>query len=151
MRFVAALLMFVAVFVASAAWAGDEILPITRTVEWRIVEPCDVEVASGEVTLNWADCGGAFEVVSIEYEDYPHPISLLFFAGAPDWSTLDPHVYASFFCNKCCTTKRPDVYCADCNPCRWYCYYTEASWCCETVCVYAYLPSCMALDIRDIY
>jgi len=151
MRNLSAALLFVVVLGCASAALADGVAIHERSVEWRIVEPCDVLVNEGEVTLGWNDCDGAWALTSFEYENYPHPISVLFYTGNPDFSTMDEHVYWSFFCNRCCTTKRPDVYCADCNPCAWYCYRTNVSWCGETVCVMAYLPTCMALDIVDVY
>ncbi len=122
----------------------------SRYIEYKVVEPCGVVVTTGEVHLEWADCGGDYELVTVDYPGYDHPVSLLFFAGNPDWTTLDPHAYASFFCGKC-TKKSRDVYCMDCNPCDWYCYKTDLCWCGENVCARAYMPECMALEITDVY
>jgi hypothetical protein len=150
---------FLTVFAVMAtvlAWSGlayagaEDVKLYSRTVEFQVVEPCDVVVMEGEATLEWNDCEGAYALFT---SDVPgdHPLSVLVFTGMPDWSTLDPHVYQSFFCNKCCTKKKPDVYCMPQEVCRWYCYYTVVDWCCEPVCFYAYLPCNMALNIIDVY
>ena len=150
--------MKVTVFALAAAlalvWIGTasaaEIMTHKRTVEYKVVEPCDVLVAEGEVVLEWADCGGDYAVVSIDYAGYDHPLTLMFSAGNPDFSELDEHTYWAFMCSKC--WKGPwDVYCMDCNPCDWYCNRQQASWCCDTINAYAYLPTCMALQIVDVY
>ena len=151
MRIITAVLLIVAMIATGSVVLADGVSTHMRTVEWSIVEPCDVQVSEGEVVLEWNDCGGDWEVVSFEYEDYAHPISVLFYAGSPSFDGMDDHMLQAFFCNPCCTTKRPDVYCADCNPCSWYCYKTCVSWCGEAVYVMAYLPTCMALDITDLY
>jgi len=147
-------LTVLAVVAATLVWCGQalaaDVKPHKRTVEYQVVEPCGVVVMEGEAVLEWNDCEGAYTLITSD-EAGGHPISVLMFAGAPDWSTLDPHVYTSFFCNKCCTKKKPDVYCMPQEVCRWYCYYTEVEWCCDTVCIYAYLPGNMALNIIDIY
>jgi hypothetical protein len=140
----------VTLFWASSALASD-IMTHKRTVEYKIVEPCDVLVAEGEVVLEWADCGGDYELVTIEYENYDHPITLLFAAGCPDYSGLDEHSQWSFLCHPCKKMCPPDVYCATCDPCDWYCYRTSACFCGDSVTASAYLPSCMSFSITDIY
>jgi hypothetical protein len=122
----------------------------SRHVEYKITEPCGIEVATGEIVLEWADCSGAYVPVNIEVAGYEHPLSLLFYAGAPDFSTLDEHAYTSFFCYGY-GKKKPNVYCQDCNPCDWYRYYTEDCTCGELVCIRAYMPHCMVLDITNVY
>ncbi|MBN2081530.1 hypothetical protein JW859_04895 [bacterium] len=144
------------VCLAALVWSGtalaaDDFKIHKRTVEFQVVEPCNVLAMEGSVDLEWNDCEGAYALFTSEVEGYPHPLTVLVFIGNPDWSTLDSHVYQSFFCNHCCTKKRPDVYCMDCDPCEWYCYRTKAEWCCDVVCVYAFLPTCMALDVVDFY
>jgi hypothetical protein len=102
------------------------------------------------VHLEWADCKGAYELVKVEVPGYTEPVKLLFYAGTPDWGTLDSCTYSGFFCGKC-STKKHDVYCKDCNPCDWYCYKTDLCWCGEEVYARAYMPTCMALEIVDVY
>ena len=151
MRFLSAMVVVImAVVWAGVAYAGPDPV-IQRTIEYEIYEPCDVLVAAGEVVLNWDPCGGDYEVVSIEYEDYPHPLSLLFYAGSPDFCDMDPHAYASFFCGKACKGCEKNVYCMDCNPCDWWLCKDKACWCGEWVCWRAFLPNCMELRVVDVW
>jgi len=138
------------IMVVSPAYATS-IPTHSRHVEYRVVEPCDVEVASGEATLEWADCGGDVVEVKIDLPGYPHPAGIVFYAGSPDWSKIDECCYDMLFCTMHCTKKHHDVYCMDCDPCCWYCYKKDICWCGETVCVRAVLPSCMSLEILDVY
>ena len=150
MKYLLGLLLLVPL--ATTALAADAPIPThSRHVEWQVMEPCGLEVAAGEVMLEWASCGGDYELLSLEVAGADHPISLLFMVGCPDFSEMDEHAYQSFFCNPCCTCKKPDIYCGDCNPCGWYCYKTRLDKCCEPITVYAYLPCCMALEITDLW
>jgi len=129
---------------------ATEILSHKRTVEYRIMEPCGIVVAEGEAILEWADCKGDYELVSIDYEDYGHPLSLMFYAGDPDFGEVADHSVWSFLCHKA-RKCAPDVYCADCNPCEWYHYRTVACWAGDEIVAHAYLPKCMALEVVDVY
>jgi hypothetical protein len=128
---------------------ATEILTHKRTVEYKVVESCGVVVAEGEAVLEWADCKGDFELVTVEYEDYDHPLTLLFSAGDPDYSAAGDNVW-SLLCHKA-KKCMPDVYCADCNPCEWYLYRTAACGLGDEIEARAYLPACMALEIIDVY
>jgi hypothetical protein len=123
----------------------------SRYIDYKVVEPCGVVVTTGEVHLEWADCKGDYELVTVDVPGYNHPVMLLFFAGSPDWTDMDAHAYEQFFCDGKFSTKVPNVYCADCNPCDWYGYKTDNCWCGETVCARAFMPTCMALEITDVY
>lgn len=150
MRFLAVSL----IAAAGMAWLSQAQAGIpthNRHVEGRIVEPCGIVVSEGEVVLEWEDFGGDFELITFEYEDYPHPISVLVYAGDPDWSELDAHTYQMFFCGPKYTKRKPDVYCASCDPYSWYYYRIEVDWCGETICILAYLPCCMALEVTDVW
>jgi hypothetical protein len=151
MRFTFFAVMTVISLVWVSAAQATEIMTHKRTVEYKIVEPCDVLVAEGEVVLEWTDCGGDYELVTIDYEDFGHPLTLVFAAGAPDFSTLSDDCVWSFLCHPKVKKYAPDVYCMDCNPCAWYSFYNEACFCGEIVCAHAYLPKCMALQIVDVY
>jgi hypothetical protein len=132
----------------NAASAAD-ILTHKRTVEYKVLEPCGIVVAEGEAILEWADCKGDYELVTLDYEDYGQPLTLLFSAGNPDFDSADDAV-SQLLCHKA-TKCAPDVYCADCNPCEWYYYRTAACWAGDEVVARAYLPDCMALEIIDVY
>jgi hypothetical protein len=150
MRILATTLIVLALVATAAPAFADSIPTHSRYVEYKVFEPCGVVVTSGEVHLEWADCGGDVEQITLDVPDYDHPLELLFYAGCPDWSAISAQSYDMFFCHKCCH-KQPDIYCADCDPCCWYCYKTEVCWCGETVCARTYLPTCMALEITDVY
>jgi hypothetical protein len=129
---------------------ATEILTHKRTVEYKVVEPCGIVVAEGEAILEWADCKGDYELVTIDYEDYDHPLTLLFSAGDPDFdAAADDHIWP-LLCHKAMKCA-PDVYCAGCNLCEWYYYRTAACWAGDEVMAHAYLPNCMALEIIDVY
>ena len=150
MRFLSAIV----VAVLALTWAGIAhagISVIKRTVQYEIYEPCGIMVAEGEAVLEWDPCGGDYELITIEYEDYPHPLSVLFYAGCPDFSEMDPHAYSCFFCGKACKGCEKDVYCMDCNPCEWWLCKDKACWCGQTVCWRAYLPNCMELRVIDVW
>jgi len=150
MRVLTALVALIAV-----SWVGvahAEMNLYERTLEYKVVEPCNIMVTEGTVTLGWDPCGGDVEVVTVEYEDYPHPLVLMFYTGCPDFCEIPApmHTMGSFCCHEC-SCCMPDVYCMDCNPCCWYCYETELCYCGDLICVKAWLPSCMALCILDVY
>lgn len=149
------ILAAVIVLLVCVAWLAPVYASATptyhRTVEYRVVEPCGVEFTSGEVSLEWSDCGGDFELVTVDLPDAGQPVTLLFYAGNPDWSELDSEVYFKLFCCSKCTKKMPDVYCASENYCDWYCYKTSKCWCGMTICARACLPCSMALEITDVY
>jgi len=151
MRLASMLAVIVAVFAfGTAAYAADIFLN-ERTIEFKIVEPCDVTFADAEMTLGWNDCEGAYGVFTMGDDSMPHPVSVLIYTGEPNWCEMDPHLYQSFFCNACCTKKRPDVYCMPVDVCGWYCYKTKFEYNCDVFYLYAYLPCNMALDVVDVY
>ena len=119
----------------------------TRHVEWRLVEPCDIEVASGELTLEWGDFSGDYEEVVIDSE-YGKPIRILFYAGCPDYQKLE---WSWYFCGCGWDDWQPDIYCGDCCPWDWYKYYTEVEYCCDVVCIRGCLPCCTVLEITDLW
>ena len=122
----------------------------SRHVEFKITEPCGVLVSTGEVAIEWADCEGALAEVTIGVPGFDDPVRMLFTAGSPALSGLSDNAYNLFFCTKY-TKKQPDIYCQDCNPCWWYGYYTEACACGEVVCIRAWMPHCMVLEITNVY
>lgn len=150
MRFAAICAIAVAAIGWFSAASATTIPTHSRHVEFKIVEPCGVVVSTGEVAMEWADCEAAVAEVTIDVPDYDQPIRMLFTTGMPDCSKLSENAYDLLFCTKY-FKKQPDVYCSLCNPCEWYGYYTEACFCGETVCIRAWMPRCMALEIIDIY
>ena len=145
----------VAAFAVSAVlWAGAAFAEMpalySRTVSYKITAPCNVLVAEGEVVLGWDDCRGDYELVTVDYAGFDHPLALLFWTGTPDFAGLDEHAYWSFFCGKCYKWQ-PDNYCMLCNDCEWYCYKTSAERFCDTIYARSYLPSCLKFEITHIY
>jgi len=149
MRFVTALIAALAVCltIAVPASAGD-IPTHSRTIAWRVAEPCDVEVATGEVKLEWSDGGGAYAVAS--WGDAKNSSVLLFVVGCPDMSKLDGPA-AQVWCNRDCCEKQSDSYCGNCCPCEWKLTCGCVAQCCEEVRVYAWLPDCNTWQITNVY
>ena len=133
--------------VALPARASD-IPTHSRTIEWRVAEQCDVEVSTGEVRLEWADCNGAYAVVT--WGDEKNPSVLLFVTGCPDMSKLDGPA-KKVWCNRDCCEKPSCNYCGDCCECEWTLTCGCVEQCCEDVRVYAWLPDCQSWKITNIY
>jgi hypothetical protein len=138
----------IAIFAAAHAYASD-IPTHSRTIEWQATGPCDVALGSGEVKLEWADCGGAYALAS--FGEGENQAWLLFVAGSPDMCAAEDKA-AWLWCNrKCCKKLCKDVYCGNCDPCAWTFRCGKIEQCCEEVQVYAWMPDCSALDITNVY
>lgn len=140
----------IALAIFAAGQAGASGIPThSRTVEWRLSGPCDVELGTGEVKLEWADCGGAYALATVG--EGAEKTVIMFVAGNPDMCDADGDA-GWLWCNrKCCKKLCKDVYCGNCNPCCYGFRCGSVEQCCEEVRIYAWMADCSSLQITNVY